>query len=71
MLTNAKQLAIAFSPNSASQSTQSLSHLQDLAVYKHLHARRDRAHIRSVQGAADAHHLPEAGLTDKREGRGG
>lgn len=71
MLTNAEQLPITFSPNSAPQSTQPLSHLQDLTVHKHLHTRWDRAHIRSIQGAADAHHLPEAGLADKREDHGG
>lgn len=40
-------------------------------MQEHFHTRRDRAHVRSIQGAADAHHLPEAGLADKCENHRG
>lgn len=71
VIANTKQLIITLPPHSASQSTQPLADLQDLTLHEYLHAGWHRAHVRGVEGAADAHGLPEAGLADKHEGHGG
>lgn len=71
MLTNAKQFPIALPPHRPPEGTQPLADLKHLALDEGLDADGRGPHVGDVEGAADAHGLPEAGLTDESEEQGG